>query len=81
MLIAEHADDQEPVRPQPPLTPRDRGLAARRLVEAAFEGREVCGTCAGELLAVAVQAAVESAVEAAERDLRARMEEQTRCTN
>jgi hypothetical protein len=81
VLIADAADDREPVRPTPPLTPRDRGLAARRVVEAAFAGRVVCGTCAGELLAVAVQAAVETAVEDAERDLRARMKEQMQWPN
>ena len=81
MLIADDAEDERRSGPTQPMTPRERAVAARRIGEAAFRGRVVCGTCAAEVLAVVVEAAVETAVEAAERDLRARIEEQTRWPN
>jgi len=80
MLTADAADENRPkpaAAPTSRATPAERAHAARRAAAQTFTGPLVCRACALQL----VHDMVQDAVEAAERDMRRAIEEQTRCPN
>ena len=77
MLVADAADEGRSRLPSLPPTPEERAAAAQLVAAEEFRGAIVCRACALEVLGRMVKVAVE----AAERDLRARIQEQTRCPN